>query len=46
MFKKWPIHDIDNLKASLAVIDCYCENFTSLSLEDFNVTTELEFAFD
>ena len=46
MFKKWPIHDIDNLKASLAVIDCYCENFTSLSLEDFNVTKELEFAFD
>lgn len=46
IFKKWPIHDIDNLKASLAVIDCYCENFTSLSLEDFNVTKKLESAFD
>ena len=46
IFKKWPIHDINNLKASLAVIDCYCENFTSLSLEDFNVTKKLESAFD
>ncbi len=46
IFKKWPIHDIENLKASLAVIDCYCENFTNLSLEDFNVTKELESAFD
>jgi len=46
VFKKWPIHDIDNLKASLAVIDCYCENFTSLTLKDFNVTKKLESAFD
>jgi len=46
IFKKWPIHDIDNLKASLAIIDCYCENFTSFSFEDFNMTKELESTFD
>lgn len=44
-FKRWPSHDKDNLKASLAVLDCYFENFTNLSFRDFNSTNKLEAAF-
>ena len=46
IFKKWPSHDKENLKASMAVLDCYFENFTNLSFRDFNSTNKLEAAFE
>ena len=46
IFKKWPSHDKENLKASTAVLDCYFENFTNLSFRDFNSTNKLEAAFE
>ena len=45
IFKYWPSHDIENLKASLATLDCYFRNFTNLSLEDINLASALEKAF-
>ena len=44
-FKDWPMHDIENLRASLAVLKCYYENFDNSSFDELNLAKTLERAF-
>ena len=44
-FKDWPMHDIENLRASLAVLKCYYENFDNSSFDELNLAKILERAF-
>ena len=44
-FKNWPMHDIENLRASLAVLKCYYENFYNSSFDELTLSKELERAF-
>ena len=44
-FKDWPMHDIENLRASLAVLKCYYENFDNTSFTELNLAKTLERAF-
>ena len=44
-FKNWPMHDIENLRASLAVLKCYYENFYNSSFNELTLSKELERAF-
>ena len=46
IFNDWPSHDIENLKASVAVLEAFIERFRKSSLGDINLLTELEKAFD
>ena len=41
-FNDWPLHDIENFRASFAVLKCYCENFHKISFKEMNVSAELE----
>ena len=44
-FKDWPMHDIENLRASLAVLKCYYENFDNSSFDELNLAKTLERTF-
>ena len=44
-FNNWPLHDLDNLTASLAVLKCYSENFCNLPLDEINLFKEIEKIF-
>ncbi len=46
IFKDWPSHDIENLKASVAVLEALVEKFRNGSLEDINLLAKLEKAFN
>ena len=46
IFKDWPSHDIENLKASVAVLEALLERFRKRSLGNINLLAELEKAFD
>ena len=45
IFKHWPFHDLENLKASLAVLKCYSEKFCDVSFDQTNLFKELEKTF-
>ena len=45
VFKHWPFHDLENLKAGLAVIKCYSEKFCDVSFDQTNLFQELEKTF-
>ena len=46
IFYDWPSHDIENLKASVAVLETLIERFRKNSLGNINLLAELEKAFD
>jgi len=46
IFNDWPSHDIENLKASVAVLEALIERFRKGSLGNINLFAELEKAFD
>ena len=46
IFKDWPSHDIENLKASVAVLEVLLERFRKSSFGNINLLAELEKAFD
>ena len=46
IFNNWPSHDIENLKASVAVLEALTERFRKSSLGNINLFAELEKAFD
>ena len=46
IFNDWPSHDIENLKASIAVLEALIERFRKGSLGNINLFAELEKAFD
>ena len=46
IFNDWPSHDIENLKASVAVLEALIERFRKSSLGNINLFAELEKAFD
>ena len=46
IFNDWPSHDIENLKASVAVLEALEERFRKSSLGNINLFAELEKAFD
>ena len=46
IFNDWPSHDIENLKASVAVLEALMERFRKGSLGNINLLAELEKAFD
>ena len=46
IFNNWPSHDIENLKASVAVLEALEERFRKSSLGNINLYAELEKAFD
>ncbi len=46
IFYDWPSHDIENLKASVAVLEALIERFRKSSLGNINLFAELEKAFD
>ena len=46
IFNDWPSHDIENLKASVAVLEALIERFRKSSLGNINLYAELEKAFD
>ena len=45
IFKNWPSHDIENLKASVAVLDLFIDRFKKSSFGKINLFAELEKAF-
>jgi len=46
IFNNWPIHDIENLKASVAVLEVFIKRFRKSSIGNINLFSELEKAFD
>ncbi len=46
IFNDWPSHDIENLKASVAVLEVLIDRFRKTSLGNINLFAELEKAFD
>ena len=46
IFNDWPSHDIENLKASVAVLEALIERFRKSSIGNINLFAELEKAFD
>ena len=46
IFNDWPGHDIENLKACVAVLEAFIERFRKSSIGNINLFAELEKAFD
>ena len=46
IFNNWPSHDIENLKACVAVLEAFIERFRKSSIGNINLFAELEKAFD
>ena len=46
IFNDWPSHDIENLKASVAVLEALIERFRKISFGKIDLFAELEKAFD